>query len=104
MSNYIHASDCALHNEPAIPAAPCDCVPLQDLGHAMSAVLWMAEEWFEHNGSEQTCAEGHRAALDHAACLLQAALATLQPADPRQGGDACGSVHDSAAIAQGEAA
>lgn len=23
-----HASDCAVHNEPALPAGPCDCRPI----------------------------------------------------------------------------
>lgn len=23
--HLIHASDCAVHNEPALPAGPCDC-------------------------------------------------------------------------------
>ena len=26
----IHASDCALHNEPAFPAGPCDCGVVED--------------------------------------------------------------------------
>lgn len=30
----VHASDCAVHNEPAMPAGPCDCgVMCQDRGH-----------------------------------------------------------------------
>ncbi len=27
MDKIQHASDCAVHNEPAMPAGPCDCVP-----------------------------------------------------------------------------
>jgi len=34
----------------------------------------MAEEWFEHNGSDQVCAEGHRSAIEHARALIDAAL------------------------------
>jgi len=72
--SYAHASDCALHNEPASPNGPCDCMSLQDLAHALGSVLWMAEEWYEHNGSASTCAEGHRAALEHAKAMLSKAL------------------------------
>jgi len=25
---FRHKSDCAVHNEPAYPAGPCDCTPL----------------------------------------------------------------------------
>jgi hypothetical protein len=59
MDTINHKSDCSLHNEPAIPAGPCDCGPAE-----------LQEYFLMTNGDRDYSAERFAASAREAKTLL----------------------------------
>lgn len=77
-----HASDCAAHNEPAMPAGPCDCGTQPVAPHDRVIALDMALRIETRDGNETLAlAEAFRRFLnaEEPALELQPARAPLQP-------------------------
>jgi hypothetical protein len=86
-TDYIHKSDCSLHNEPALPNGPCDCrdnptSPARDCAYEiynMAAPSGSYHRWIEKFAE---CAEKHillaTAAKDQRVKELEAENAALK--------------------------